>query len=91
MNVVTRLIQRLEACDISCELRHHTPVYTSEEAARVRGTSLASGAKALICKADDRFIMYVVPAERRWRAKWLCFSYTLGSAAMISRILCSYR
>ena len=38
-------------------------MYTSEEAAAVRGAALASGAKALICKADDRFVMIVVPAD----------------------------
>jgi Ala-tRNA(Pro) deacylase len=43
----------------------HEPVYTSEEAARVRGTPLASGAKALICKGEDAFIMFVVPAHRK--------------------------
>ncbi|MCY2992485.1 MAG: hypothetical protein NTY19_32080, partial [Planctomycetota bacterium] len=41
------------------------PVYTSEEAARVRGTPLASGAKALVCKGEDRFVMFVVPADRK--------------------------
>ena len=43
----------------------HEPVYTSEDAARVRGTPLASGAKALICKGDERFVMFVVPADRK--------------------------
>jgi Ala-tRNA(Pro) deacylase len=46
------------------ELRHE-PVYTSEEAARVRGTPLASGAKALICKGENTFVMFVVPADRK--------------------------
>jgi Ala-tRNA(Pro) deacylase len=43
----------------------HAPVYTSEEAARIRGTPLASGAKALVCKGDERFVMFVVPADRK--------------------------
>ena len=43
----------------------HEAVYTSEEAARVRGTALSSGAKALICKADDEFRLFVIPADRR--------------------------
>ena len=43
----------------------HDPVYTSEEAARIRGTPLASGAKALICKGKSTFVMFVVPADRK--------------------------
>src|SRR5262245_15989694 len=42
----------------------HEPVYTSEQAAAVRGTSLASGAKALVVKAND-FALLVLPADRK--------------------------
>ncbi len=31
----------------------------------MRGTRLASGAKALICKADEQFVLFVMPADRR--------------------------
>jgi Ala-tRNA(Pro) deacylase len=41
----------------------HEAVFTSEQAALVRGTPLASGAKALICKANDDFQMFVMPAN----------------------------
>lgn len=51
------------------DVLHHAPVFTSEEAALVRGTSLSSGAKALICRADDCFIMFVLPADRRLESK----------------------
>jgi Ala-tRNA(Pro) deacylase len=47
------------------QVLRHEPVYTSEDAARIRGTPLASGAKALICKGEDRFVMFVVPADRK--------------------------
>ena len=54
---------------VSYDVLRHAPVYTSEEAARVRGTSLSSGAKALICRADDAFVMFVLPADRRLASK----------------------
>ncbi len=60
-----RLEKRLREHDVPFDVLRHEPVYTSEEAARVRGTPLASGAKALICKVDDRFVMFVLPADRR--------------------------
>lgn len=47
------------------QVLRHEPVYTSEEAARVRGTPLASGAKALVCKGEEGFVMFVVPADRK--------------------------
>ena len=76
--VFTRIAQLLSARGVAFEVLRHEPVYTSEEAAEIRGTPLASGAKALVCKADDRFVMFVVPADcrlasrevrraRRWR------------------------
>lgn len=65
MTVLERLIQRLSERGIEFQRMEHEPVYTSEEAARVRGTTLASGAKALICKLDDAFVMFVLPADRK--------------------------
>ena len=43
----------------------HEPVFTSEQAAAVRGTTLSSGAKALVVKIDDRLAMFVLPADRK--------------------------
>lgn len=50
-----------EAVDFT--LIEHEPVYTSAQAARVRDTDLHSGAKALVLKSDDGFLMAVVPAD----------------------------
>jgi Ala-tRNA(Pro) deacylase len=47
----------------------HEPVFTSEQAAAVRGTSLASGAKALVVKAGDRFLLLVLPADRKLESR----------------------
>jgi Ala-tRNA(Pro) deacylase len=55
----------LQQRGIDFQVLRHEPVYTSEEAARIRGTSLSSGAKALICKGDDVFVMFVLPADRK--------------------------
>jgi Ala-tRNA(Pro) deacylase len=67
--VFERVSGQLEAKGISFEVLRHAAVYTSEEAAAVRGTPLASGAKALICKADERFVMIVLPADRKLASK----------------------
>lgn len=69
MTVFARLKDFLTAHVVAFDVLQHEPVYTSEEAAAVRGTVLASGAKALICRADDRFVMFVLPADRRLSSK----------------------
>jgi prolyl-tRNA editing enzyme YbaK/EbsC (Cys-tRNA(Pro) deacylase) len=68
-SVFQRLSNRLEGQSIGFEVLRHAPVFTSEEAAAVRGTPLASGAKALICKADEQFVMIVLPADRKLASK----------------------
>src|SRR5438045_3000953 len=70
-SVFERLSALLEAKSIPFDVLRHAPVYTSEEAAAVRGTPLASGAKALVVKAGERFLLCVVPADRKLDSKKL--------------------
>ncbi len=55
----------LESNDISYEVVDHEPVYTSEQAAWVRGTPLREGAKAMVMRADKRPVLVVLAADRR--------------------------
>jgi Ala-tRNA(Pro) deacylase len=64
-----RLIALLDHHQVAHDVMRHQAVYTSEEAARVRGTQLASGAKALVCRADEGFVLFVMPADRRLASK----------------------
>jgi len=68
-SVFERLVALLNQSQVSFDVLRHAPVYTSEEAAAVRGTSLASGAKALICKTGSDMTMFVMPADRRLNSK----------------------
>ena len=63
--VFDRIAALLERHGVAYDVLRHVPVFTSREAAEIRGTPLASGAKALICKGDDRFVMFVMPADLR--------------------------
>ena len=49
-------------------MTEHDPVYTSEQAAAVRGATLKSGAKALVLKAGDGFFLVVIPADRKLKS-----------------------
>ncbi len=46
------------------EVIEHKPVYTSEEAAKIRGTKIEQGVKALICRAGGDFIQVCVPGNK---------------------------
>src|SRR5687768_2162589 len=60
-----RIVDLFESRGVAHQLLRHAPVRTSEEASRVRGTPLEAGAKALVCHADDRIVLIVVPADAR--------------------------
>ena len=69
--VFERIEQLLSRHNVEFQVFRHAPVYTSAEAAAIRGATLSSGAKALICKADERLLMFVMPADRRLASKAL--------------------
>jgi Ala-tRNA(Pro) deacylase len=64
-SVFDRLENWLKQNGVPFTSLRHEPVFTSEQAAAVRGTSLASGAKALIVKAGEKFVLLVLPADRK--------------------------
>jgi Ala-tRNA(Pro) deacylase len=61
--VTERLAQWLREAGVAFEMVEHAPARTSEEAAQARGTPLEAGAKALVVRADDRFVHCVLPAH----------------------------
>lgn len=64
-SVFERVEELLSLRGVEFTVLRHEPVFTSQQAAEVRGVGLASGAKALICKADAEFVMFVMPADLR--------------------------
>ena len=67
--VFQRVESLLKRHEIAFDVLRHEAVYTSEEAAAVRGAPLASGAKALICKGDTEMVMFVMPADLKLASK----------------------
>jgi Ala-tRNA(Pro) deacylase len=61
--VFDRLEERLKSAGAAYKVLEHPPVFTSAEAATVRGVDLHSGAKALIVKVEAQFVMIVLPAD----------------------------
>ena len=67
--IFERLESWLRQQNVAFTVLRHEPVFTSEQAATVRGTSLSSGAKALVLKAGDGFLLAVLPADRKLDSK----------------------
>jgi Ala-tRNA(Pro) deacylase len=68
-SVFERVRELLRQRGVAFDVLRHEPVYTSQQAAAIRGVPLASGAKALVCKGDDEFVMFVLPADLRLDSK----------------------
>jgi Cys-tRNA(Pro) deacylase len=62
-----RLIKELlDRNGVTYETTEHTPVYTSEQAAEVRGVELKTGVKALVLKTEEgSFIMGLIAADKK--------------------------
>jgi Ala-tRNA(Pro) deacylase len=67
MNAVLENIKRiLDAKGISYHISEHAAVYTSEDAARVRGVDVRTGVKALVTKtAEGGLLLILVRADKR--------------------------
>lgn len=66
MNANQKLLALLNASQIEFKTITHAPTLTSIESAQVRGATLASGAKAMICSInDEQIVMCVLAADRK--------------------------
>lgn len=63
--VTERLTRWLTDAGVPFQVFEHAPVRTSEEAAQARRTRLEEGAKALVVRAQERYVHIVLPAHRR--------------------------
>ncbi len=67
--VFNRIIRLLDDNKVSYQLFEHRPVFTSDEAARVRGTRPEQAAKALFFFGDSKPLMIVLPGNRKVETK----------------------
>jgi Ala-tRNA(Pro) deacylase len=63
----------------------HAAASTSEESARVRGESLAVGAKALLLKTDDALRLFVLPADLQLDSKRVKHELKIRSVRFATR------
>lgn len=71
VNPYEEIINLLKTNNIPYKETEHEPVYTSEQAAKVKGISISQIAKSLILKCEDNFIIVVLPGDRKLDSKKL--------------------
>jgi Ala-tRNA(Pro) deacylase len=64
-DVHAELVALLRTDGAGFRLTHHDAVTTSAEAAAVRGAELRTGAKAMLVKARDGFVLVVLAGDRK--------------------------
>lgn len=64
-SVFEQIVDELKKHAVSFTVSDHEPVKTSEEAAKVRGVPVSTGAKAILMYADGKPIMVVVPGDKK--------------------------
>ncbi len=65
MNVFEQIQQFLDQRKIHYDVMDHAPTPRSEDAARVRGTKIEEGAKALVFRSKGRFLMCVLSGHTK--------------------------
>lgn len=70
-NPYEEIVKLLRSKAVHFEELLHEPVYTSEQAAAVRGLQMHAGAKSLLLKAGDEFVLAVLPGDRKLDSKKL--------------------
>lgn len=81
-NVFEKIKGLLDKPKIKYEAYEHEPVFTSEQAAKVRGTKLEQGAKALVMFADGKPIMLVVPGNCKVDTQQFKFKFKIRDLRM---------
>jgi len=71
MELFNQIKQLLDNNNISYQVYHHPPTRTSEESAKYRKVPLKLGAKAILLKDKDDFLIAVLPADRKLDSKKL--------------------
>lgn len=76
-NVYDSIISLLDSKNIKYDLITHDPVRTSIEAAAVRNVELQFGAKSMVVKGNDKYFLFVLPADKQ--INWKKVRHILGT------------
>ena len=71
MSVFEKILQLLDSSGVVYKTEHHEPTRASEDAARIRGVDLHTGAKALVIRGNKsrKHFLCVIPADLKLDGK----------------------
>jgi len=79
-----KIKELLDKNNIQYSVKHHEPLFTSEQAAKVRGDSLKQGAKSIVMKSKDKYFLIVISAAKKINSKKLKKILNVKSLSFIS-------
>ncbi|MBU4351223.1 hypothetical protein L6250_00395 [Candidatus Parcubacteria bacterium] len=82
--VFEKIKKLLDESNIDYQLFEHEPVFTSEQAAKVRNTKMCQGTKAIIFSADSKPLLIVVPGDKRVNTKTFKKLYNIKDLRILS-------
>ncbi|MFH1899060.1 MAG: YbaK/EbsC family protein [Patescibacteria group bacterium] len=85
MDLTQKIFELLDKNKISYEKYEHEPVFSSEDASKVRGTDISLGAKSLVFDADDKLILIVVPADKKVDSRKFTKMYNVKNLRMVDK------
>jgi len=65
INPLSEIIKLLDEGGATYRIISHTPVYTSAQAEAISGLSLNQGAKVMLLRTEDKFVLAVLPGDKR--------------------------
>jgi Ala-tRNA(Pro) deacylase len=71
MEIFEKIKKILDEKGLKYSLKHHEPVYTSQQASEVRGDPLKQGAKAMIIRTEKGFFLAVLSSAKKIDSKKL--------------------
>ena len=71
MNSYEAITSLLKTNSVKYKELEHDPIYTTEDAAKVPGLFLESGAKSMLLKAKDKFVLVVMSGDKKLDSKKL--------------------
>ncbi len=82
--VFEKIKNTLDQNGIEYQFFEHEPVFTSDDAAKIRNTPKHWGAKAIIFSADSNSILVVVPGDKKVDTKTFKILYKIKDLRLLS-------
>lgn len=91
-SVFERIVEVLKVAGVPYKTYDHEPVYTSEQAAKIRKTALHTGLKALVMYADGKPVMIAVPADykvdfKRFKEEFKVKDLRMATAEEVEKVV----